>query len=794
MKMPDGQFFGRYLKLSVRGASHAPSMSFALENFPHGFKIDEKALVEFMERRAPGRDKLSTQRRESDEVIWRSGLADGVTTGGTIRGEILNRDMRPNDYGAERTIPRPGHADFGQWVETGRIPTGGGKNSGRLTAPLCAAGGLCQQWLEARGIGVSARLRTVGGKTNANDMLREIERARKDGDSVGGEILCAVSGLPAGLGGSLFEGLETAVSAAIFGIPGVKGISFGLGSDKVCRMRGSEYNDSFTVADGRIGLTTQRQGGILGGRSAGTPIHFTVAMRPTPTVYKPQASVDLATMRPAECAMTGRHDPCIVRRAVPVVEAMTAFAIADAILADEAAHPRICLTLTGKTVAEDLEQYKSQLYFTDMVELRVDLLKKSERARVGKFLSMLVEANAGTRLVPVILTFRRACDGGAFAGDEAEREQFFKKVLKSPVGAGLAYVDFEEDFGNAKLVAQAHAAGVKVIRSLHDFTSPVKNLPARLKKLFATGDVAKIAFMPKTLADVARLFRELADFTAVPHVVCAMGPLGLASRVLAGRTNSLWTYTSVGGLDGIGHVTPFELVRTYRFRSVTRGAALFGVTGWPLKATRSPELNNIAWSDEDRDAVMVPFPSKTAKDAVAFMRSTGMKGMAVTIPHKQAIMPLLDKIDAAAKTIGAVNTVVDEGGKLVGYNTDAEGFGEAIRKFVGRDDFKGMKVAVLGAGGASKAVVYALKKLHAKVEVVHRRPLKCGFDLIVNATPVDPIPEYAFTGKESVYDLVYVPDETPLMARARAAGCRVENGLSMLVAQARAQRKLWRRA
>jgi len=293
---------------------------------------------------------------------------------------------------------------------------------------------------------------------------------------------------------------------------------------------------------------------------------------------------------------------------------------------------------------------------------------------------------------------------------------------------------------------------------------------------------------------VARLFRELADFTDVPHVVCAMGPLGLASRVLAGRTHSLWTYASVGGLGDIGHVTPYEPVRTYRFRSVTREATLFGVTGWPLKATRSPELNNLAFSDADEDSVMIPIPSKTAAEAIAFMRAMGMKGMAVTIPHKQAVMPLLDKIEKSAKAIGAVNTVVDEDGELVGYNTDAAGFGEAIRKFVGLDDFKGLKAAVLGAGGASKAVVHALKKLHAKVTVFHRRPLTAGFDVIVNATPVDPIPEYAFTGREMVYDLVYVPAETPLMARARAAGCRVENGLSMLVAQAAGQRQLYGRA
>ena len=592
--------FGNHLKLSVRGASHAKKMTFALENFPAGFAIDEDALRALMERRAPGRDKLSTARKETDAVTFTSGVRNGVTTGKTVRGEIASKDMRPRDYGNERTIPRPGHADFGQWVQFGRIPTGGGKNSGRLTAPLCAAGALCKQWLEQRGVFIQAGIESLGGVYGGSekDYEKVIADARDAGDSVGGEIQCAVVGLPAGLGGPLFEGLETEISAAIFGIPGVKGITFGIRSDLMCPMSGSEYNDAFCVRDGLIGTPSARQGGILGGRTTGTPVLFSVALRPTPTVFKAQASVDLATMQPADCVMKGRHDPCIVRRALPVVEAVTAFAIADQMLADEAAHPRICLTLTGKTLAEDLEQYKVQRYFTDMVELRVDLLKKSERAKAAEFPFMLLDANAGRRLVPVILTFRKKCDGGAFAGDEAERVRFFRKTLKDC--AGLTYVDFEEGFGDAALVEQAHAAGVKVIRSVHDFTGPVKNLPARLKKLAAEGDVAKIAFMPKTKKDVDKLFAQLGGKNAPPHVVCAMGPLGLPSRVLAGRLGSLWTYASVGGLGKIGHLSPYDLVRDYRFRSVSNAAKVVYV---PAEEVARANADFLA---EDEDAVALP--------------------------------------------------------------------------------------------------------------------------------------------------------------------------------------------
>ena len=220
--------------------------------------------------------------------------------------------------------------------------------------------------------------------------------------------------------------------------------------------------------------------------------------------------------------------------------------------------------------------------------------------------------------------------------------------------------------------------------------------------------------------------------------------------------------------------------------------SLYCVTGWPLLKTRSPEIHNAAYAAEGRKAEMVSFPAETVEEALRFADVAGVKGMAVTIPHKERVMDFLDEIDPAAKEIGAVNTVVFDGCRKIGYNTDEPGFGEAICAFVARPSLDGLKVALLGAGGAAKAVACALERLGAAaVEVFHRRPLTDGFDLIVNATPVDPIPEYDFTGREMVYDLRYEPAETPLMARARAAGCRVENGFSMLEAQARLQRKLF---
>ena len=545
--------FGKTLKLNLTGASHAPFLEFTLEGFPEGFPIDADRLRAFMERRAPGRDALSTQRRETDEIVW-------VSRADPIVGRIANRDMRPADYGAERTIPRPGHADFGQWVERGRIPTGGGENSGRLTAPICAAGGLCLQFLESRGIEVHARVESVGG--DSSDPDGAIAAARDAMDSVGGIVSCVATGFPAGLGGALFDGIETELAGAIFAIPGVKGVEFGNGF-AAASMRGSENNDEFVVEDGEVKTATNRHGGILGGRSSGMPITFRVAMKPTPTIFKPQRSVDLATMLPATCEIKGRHDPCIARRAVPVVEAIAAFVLADVLLTAEAASPRICLTLTGRTLAEDIEQYRSQRYFTDMVELRADLLDESERARAAEFPSMVP--------VPTILTFRRKRDGGAYDGDEDARAEFFVRTLMSvctDAGGHFAYVDFEDDFRRDGLSELARSAGTRVIRSLHDFGGPVVNIVEVCRRMRgATDEIPKVAFMPKCEADVERLFAETEGFREFPHIVLAMGPLGLPTRVYAARTGSMLTYASVGGLGGIGHVSPRDLVRTCTIRT-----------------------------------------------------------------------------------------------------------------------------------------------------------------------------------------------------------------------------------
>ena len=218
---------------------------------------------------------------------------------------------------------------------------------------------------------------------------------------------------------------------------------------------------------------------------------------------------------------------------------------------------------------------------------------------------------------------------------------------------------------------------------------------------------------------------------------------------------------------------------------------LYAVTGWPLLKTRSPEIHNAEHRKASRAAEMISYPSPTIEEALRFAERSGVKGMAVTIPHKESVMAYLDLIDDAAKEIGAVNTVLFKDARLMGYNTDEPGFAEAILTFMGRDSLEGVKAALLGNGGAAKAVFVALKRLGAEVEIFHRRPLAAGFDLIVNATPVDPVEDYSFSGSEMVYDLRYEPPMTPLMERAKKAGCKVENGYSMLVAQAKRQLEIF---
>ncbi len=344
---------GDTLRLTLFGRSHGPSVGMTLSGLPAGEPVSLRALQDFLDRRAPGRSPLATARREADIPRFLSGIKDGVTTGEDIAAIIENTDVKSNDYPSTATVPRPGHADYTSYVKYGRIEPGGGPFSGRLTAPLCVAGGLCLQMLRRRGITVLSRILSIGEVDDQGDltaptdekafpvvddargeaMARAILQAKAQDDSLGGVIQCRVPGLPAGLGGPLFDGLESRLSAALFAIPAVKGVDFGSGFD-AARLRGSENNDPFALETGRVVTATNHCGGILGGISTGMPLDLRVAVKPTPSIALPQRSVDLATMTPTTLQITGRHDPCIVPRAVPCVEAAAAFVLCDALLSN----------------------------------------------------------------------------------------------------------------------------------------------------------------------------------------------------------------------------------------------------------------------------------------------------------------------------------------------------------------------------------------------------------------------------------------------------------------------------
>ena len=324
--------FGNCFRFTIFGQSHAPAIGVTMEGLPSGFEIDMEKLNAFMARRAPG-GRYSTPRKEADIPEFISGLVDGKTCGAPVTAIIRNNDTRSKDYEYMRTVPRPGHADYTAMVKYGpsRDYAGGGQFSGRLTAPLCIAGGIAMQLLEKMGVSISARILSIGGEEDEVKMFELIDKVRLEGDSVGGLIGCSVTGLPVGLGEPMFGGMENRIAQAVFGIPAVKGIEFGAGFE-AAKMRGSECNDPFRFENGKVVTDSNNHGGILGGISSGMPIEFRVAIKPTPSIAKEQRSVDLATGVNCTLQVRGRHDPCIVPRAVPCVEAAAAVAVFDAYL------------------------------------------------------------------------------------------------------------------------------------------------------------------------------------------------------------------------------------------------------------------------------------------------------------------------------------------------------------------------------------------------------------------------------------------------------------------------------
>ena len=361
--------YGRSITLSIFGQSHSPAIGCSLDGIPAGHAIDMDRLQRFLDRRAPGRSATATTRREADAPEFIAGITDGRTNGAPIAAIIRNGNTRSQDYDELRRIPRPGHADFPARVKYGNAHdvAGGGHFSGRLTAPLCVAGGIALQILEETGIRIIAHIASLGpdeildmpldplhlneaqatlisanplpciSSAAAVRMRESILDAKSRMDSVGGVVECAAYGVHTGLGDPMFDGIENRIAQIAFGIPAVKGVEFGAGFASA-KLFGSQNNDPYRMEDGTVRPQTNNAGGILGGISTGAPIIWRMAVKPTPSIGIAQESVDMDAGEDAELTVRGRHDPCIVPRAVPVAEAACALALLDLMLTDHPDH------------------------------------------------------------------------------------------------------------------------------------------------------------------------------------------------------------------------------------------------------------------------------------------------------------------------------------------------------------------------------------------------------------------------------------------------------------------------
>lgn len=349
---------GDKIKLSIFGESHGKAIGCVIDGLPAGIKIDMNAVYKDMQRRAPGKDKTATPRLEKDIPHILSGMLDNVTTGAPLAMVIENTNTKSGDYSNLMTVPRPGHSDYPAYVKYGgnNDIRGGGHFSGRLTAPLVFAGSVAKQILSQMGVTIGAHIKQIGSvcdavsdlnktdkslldtlssstfslidETKEQAMRDEIEKARLSLDSVGGIIECFAVGLPVGLGGNMFDTVEGKLASILFGVPAVKGVEFGIGFG-FANKRASEVNDQYEIKNGRVATLSNNNGGVLGGMTDGAPLSVSVAIKPTPSIAKKQKSVNLLTMENAELEIHGRHDPCIVVRAVPVIECAVALGLLD---------------------------------------------------------------------------------------------------------------------------------------------------------------------------------------------------------------------------------------------------------------------------------------------------------------------------------------------------------------------------------------------------------------------------------------------------------------------------------
>lgn len=456
---------------------------------------------------------------------------------------------------------------------------------------------------------------------------------------------------------------------------------------------------------------------------------------------------------------------------------------------------QICLTVMADNMAE-LRKRRDAVRDVDLVELRLDSVRDPD-----------VQAALNGRKCPVIITCRSIRDGGLFRGSEEERRQLLLEAVES----GADYVDMEWNRGFESAVKSR--AGRNIVLSMHDFQGVPNDLHDQYRSMRAMGAaVVKVAVTATRLCDLLPLLEIGHTATGQERVVLiGMGMPGLASRILASRFGSDWTYA---GNAAPGQVGLEQMLESFRYRNLTANTEVFGVVGNPISHSISPALHNASFAEQQRDAVYLPLEAYDVADFVGFAKALSIQGASITAPFKQTMLKQIKKTDSVAKLIGAVNTIRVDPECWSGINTDAEGFLAPLKRRIG---LQGLRASVLGAGGAARAVTIALSQAGAIVSVHARRldkaktvaslgkaiagtwpPLPKTWDLLVNATPVGTFPNVDKTPMRPdyltgrlVYDLVYNPTQTRLMKDASQQGCDVLGGLDMLVAQAQAQAQWW---
>ncbi|MBO8436764.1 MAG: shikimate dehydrogenase [Spirochaetes bacterium] len=466
----------------------------------------------------------------------------------------------------------------------------------------------------------------------------------------------------------------------------------------------------------------------------------------------------------------------------------------------------ICLTLSGNTLSSCLDEIKQNRQYIDLAELRVDLLQEDEQKKASSFPSMTD--------VPVILTLRRKEDGGKCVLSEKERRQ----LLLSALDGDFAYVDIEEDVKKTDVEDKARSKGIKIIRSFHDFSGIPDDIYSRIYRLAERGDIAKAAVTPHTIQDLLTLFRIAEELKDVPKIIIGMGDWGIPIRILYKKAGSLLTFASSGEAVAPGQVSAKDLKMLYRADQVNERTGIYGVIGNPVLHTSSPLIHNTGFHAINYNAIYLPFLVDNVRIFFALAEYLKMRGFSVTIPFKDAVLMYLGNISREVKQIGACNTVVRMPGMWKGLNTDYYGFLQPVLNDI--DSGRVKSALVIGAGGASQAVVWALRNRGVKVTILNRtvgRAEKlakinlCEYDTLSNASKyegkvdlvvqttsvglypdfdISPI-DFHFTGKEIAYDIIYKPKMTKFLKEAEKAGCTLHFGSEMLMEQGKLQFELF---